>query len=188
MPMVTNSIDDVKFTTKIVLKTLLTFDDATATGPDGIPSILLKRCSSLLAEYISSIMNKSMEGGRLPADWKKATVVPIYKNGDKMRPSNYRPISLTSILCKAMKKIITERLREFLLQEQLILDEQHGFVPKRSIITNMLQCVNEWVSNHDNGLPTDVIYLDYEKAFDRVPLRRLICKLKHFGIRGKLLA
>ncbi|CAG5056501.1 unnamed protein product [Parnassius apollo] len=148
MPMVINSIDDVKFTAKIVLKTLLT-------------SILLKRCSSLLAEHISSIMNKSMEDGRLSAGWKKATVVPIYKNGDKMRPSNYRPISLTSILCKAMEKIITERLREFLLQEQLILDEQHGFVPKRSIITNMLQCVNEWVSNHDNGLPTDVIYLDY---------------------------
>ncbi|CAG5041465.1 unnamed protein product [Parnassius apollo] len=68
MPTAINSIDDVKFTAEIVLKILLTFDDATATGPDGIPSILLKRCSSLLTEHISSFMNKSTEDGRLPTD------------------------------------------------------------------------------------------------------------------------
>ncbi|CAG5055710.1 unnamed protein product [Parnassius apollo] len=84
MPTVRSSIDDVKFTAEIVRKTLLPFDDATATatGPDGIPSILLKRCSSLLAEHISNIMNKSMDDGCLLADWKKATVVPIYKKAE----------------------------------------------------------------------------------------------------------
>lgn len=129
-----------------------------------------------------------MEDGHLPAEWKVATVVPIYKKGDKLVPANFRPISLTSIVCRTMEKIIAERLREFLSEEHIIIDEQHGFVSKRSIVTNLLQCVNQWIKNHDNGKPTDVIYLDYEKAFDRVPVRRLIHKLEHLGIRGKLLA
>lgn len=64
---------------------------------------------------------------------------------------------------------------------------QHGFIPGRSTVTNLLCAVNDWTKTTDEGQPTDIIYIDFEKAFDRVPHNRLIAVLEHCGIRGKLL-
>ena len=73
------------------------------------------------------------------------------------------------------------------MENNLIPSSQHRFLPKRSTTTNLLECLNDWTQNHDNGQPTDIIYLDYEKAFYKVPHSLLIAKLEHFGVRGKLL-
>lgn len=132
-------------------------------------------------------MEQSFRTGSLPHEWKEAVVTPIYKKGDKLVAANYRPISLTSIICKAMEKIIVTKIREFLSKKQVITDEQHGFVPRRSTVTNLLLCLDYWTANWNDRVPTDVVYLDYEKAFDRVPIKRLVSKLQHFGIRGNLL-
>lgn len=113
-------------------------------------------------------------------------MTPIYKKDNKRTASNYRPISLTSLLCKTMEKIISKDLRNFLSREHVILDEQHGFIQGISTVTNLLSCVDMWTSNWDNRQPTDVIYLDYKTAFDRVPIIRLVSKLEHFGIHGNL--
>ncbi|KAJ3659789.1 hypothetical protein Zmor_011460 [Zophobas morio] len=78
-------------------------------------------------------------------------------------------------------------MMKFLLEHKIIPAEQHGFVPKRSVITNLLSCLNDWSRELDNDNPVDVIYFDYIKAFDKVPTRRLLHKLEHFGIRGGLL-
>ncbi|XP_063542119.1 uncharacterized protein LOC134750819 [Cydia strobilella] len=187
MPRVENSIESVCFTPGNVAKTLATFSDSTSMGPDTLPSIFLKKCSSVLVHELAYIMNLSLKNGTLPRDWKEAHVTPIYKKGDKFVAANYRPISLTSIVCKTMEKIIVTELRNFISKENVIINEQHGFIPKRSTVTNLLVCLDKWTRDWDNRQPTDVIYLDYEKAFDRVPIRRLIAKLEHFGIRGQLL-
>lgn len=85
-----------------------------------------------------------------------------------------------------MEAIISEAMSEFLLHENVIPHQQHGFIKGRSAITNLLHCVNDWSSSLNDRHPVDVVYLDFSKAFDRVPKRRLLAKLDHFGIRGKL--
>lgn len=86
-----------------------------------------------------------------------------------------------------MEKIILKNLLPFLTINNVIPEQQHGFVPGRSVLTNLLVCVNDWSMCVDSGSSVDVIYLDFSKAFDRVPKRRLLYKLEHFGIRGNLL-
>ena len=119
--------------------------------------------------------------------WKAASVTPIFKKGDKLLASNYRPISLVSIVCKVMESIIRDEVQIFFSENHVIPDIQHGFVKGRSTITNMLQCLDNWISTLDKKFPMDVIYLDFAKAFDRVPRRRLLHKLEHLGVRGDLL-
>ena len=126
--------------------------------------------------------------GQLPQAWLDASVTPIFKKGDKLSADNYRPISMVPIVSKIAERIISDKLLPFLLSADIIPEQQHGFLPGRSVLTNLLPCVNYWSESLDRGMPVDVIYLDFSRAFDRVPRRRLLCKLEHFGIRGRLLA
>ena len=158
-----------------------------APGPDGMSSDLLKQCSNELATPLLIIFQSSAINHDLPKLWKTATITAIFKNGDKLDPSNYRPISLTSIPSKIMESLIADKIFEHLSAEKVIPREQHGFVRGRSTVTNLLHCVNSWTLSLDNKQPTDVIYLDFAKAFDRVPTKRLLYKLDHVGVRGGVL-
>ena len=96
-------------------------------GPDEAHPLLLKSCSSELARPLSIIFNRSLQEGVVPATWKVSTVVPIFKKGTRYDPSNYRPVSLTSVLCKSLERIIARRLTEY-LEGGLLLDQnQFGF-------------------------------------------------------------
>ena len=68
-----------------------------------------------------------------------------------------------------METIIAAHFRAFLSKHKVIPSQQHDFMPCRSVITNLLQCVHDWTYAIDRGDPVDVIYLDFSKAFDRVP-------------------
>src|SRR5699024_9386779 len=125
--------------------------------------------------------------GELPLDWRTAIVKPIFKKGDKFDPDNYRPISLTSIVVKLLETIIYDGILCFLTDRHIIPPQQHGFLPGKSTTTNLLCCLADWSREFDAGNPVDVAYCDFAKAFDRVPKRRLLHKLNHFGIRGDLL-
>ncbi|XP_044755111.1 uncharacterized protein LOC123314063 [Coccinella septempunctata] len=83
---------------------------------------------------------------------------------------------------------IVEHIYRTSISNKLIPDQQHGFLPGRSTLTNLLVAVNDWTKSIDADIPIDVIYLDFAKAFDKVPHRHLIHKLEHLGIRGKLLS
>ena len=156
-------------------------------GPDGWHPRILKEIKEEIVIPLEIIFKKSVLTGEVPREWKLANVTPIFKKGDKKKPQNYRPISLTSIVGKIMETIIRDALEHHLESNCLINDSQHGFRRKRSCMTNLLEFYDTVTSNYDKRNNVDVIYLDFEKAFDTVPHERLLTKLASHGIRGNLL-
>ena len=135
----------------------------------------LKECSSEIAPILAYIYNESLAQGNVPDDWRQANVAPVFKKGEKYDPANYRPVSLTCICCKTL--------------ENILADCQHGFCSQRSCETQLVQFFHDMVSNLDRALnrghrQTDVIIIDFAKAFDKVPHRTLLYKLHYYGIRG----
>lgn len=128
-----------------------------------------------------------MKEGKVPEDWKSAQVSPIFKKGSRTSAGNYRPVALTCVLCKVMESIIRDKLLVHFESNNLFTVHQHGFTSRKSCLTNLLETFEDWTSALDNGYNIDTIFLDYQKAFDTVPHKRLVCKLKAYGIQGNLL-
>ena len=99
--------------------------------------------------------------------------------------SNYRPVSLTSIVCKCLEKIVRERIISFMKNEKLFSNRQYGFISGRSTQLQLLEVLDKWTEALDEGHSIDCIYMDYAKAFDTVPHRRLLYKLSKYGINPK---
>ena len=156
-------------------------------GPDTISPRILKEAKSELVKPLSSLFNKSLQSGTMPDEWKLANVTPIFKKGSKSLPSNYRPISLTSVVCKTLETLIRDKLVNHLEENKLIKNTQHGFRNKRSCLTNLLDFLYDILNQYDESKAVDIIYLDFQKAFDKVPHKRLLIKLKSHGIQGNVL-
>ncbi len=99
----------------------------------------------------------------VPTDCRIANVIPIHKKGDKTEPGNYRPISLTSIICKLMETIIRSKMENFLYGNSILGDSQHGFRKGRSCLTNLLDFFED-ASTVDNCKAYDMVYLDFQKV------------------------
>ena len=181
------AVCNINITEAEVCKKLNNLKPFSAPGPDGIQAKLLKDFSGVLSGPLCKIFNKSMQEGIVPDDWRNAHVTPIYKKGSKSSPGNYRPVSLTSIPCKVMESLIKDVITKHLTDNLLIRTSQHGFMSKRSTTTNLLQFMETITKNFDDGHPLDVIYLDFQKAFDKVPWGRLMAKMEGHGIKGKIL-
>ena len=155
-------------------------------GTDNLHPKFLVESSTSIAQACTIIFRKSLSEGKLPLCWKEANVTAIYKKGSRCQPSNYRPISLTSIVCKTMEKIIRDQLIKYMEENSLFSEHQHGFRSGRSCITQLIEAIELWTEEVDMRNSVDVIYLDFQKAFDTVPHQRLLKKLSAYGIRGKL--
>lgn len=105
----------------------------------------------------------------------------------KLEATNYRPVSLTSVVCKVMERIIKSAIVVHSERYQLVTPSQHGFVERKSCVTNLLETVDFVSQSIEDGYPVDIAFLDFAKAFDSVPHRRLLVKLAGYGINGKLL-
>ena len=128
-----------------------------------------------------------MSEGCIPTDWKIANVTPIFKKGSKLKPDNYRPVSLTSVICKVMESLIRDDIMQHLSINNLIFSSQHGFMARKSCLTNLLEYLETLTDLIDQGHSVDVIYLDFAKAFDKVPHARLKVTLEAHGISGDIL-
>ena len=179
--------DNITFTEKEVLEEINALNTAKSAGVDNISPRILKEIGSEIAPLLSQIMTESWNTAILPDDWLRANIVPIFKSGNKSEATNYRPVSLTSIPCKLMERIIRKRIMTFLTDNDILSDKQCGFLSKRSTLLQLLKIFDQWTLALDNKVEVDVVYLDFRKAFDSVPHRRLIAILEQNGINGKTL-
>ena len=181
------SIQTVFFSPEDVWKSITSCKDSLSCGPDNIPSRIFKIAGDILAYPLSMIYNVSMSTGVVPDDWKEANITAIFKKGSRTSPSNYRPISLTSVACRIMERGIKAKLMYHLEKHNILTEAQHGFQKKKSTLTNLLQYMEAITDAVDKGLQVDAVYFDFRKAFDKVPHRRLLAKLEAVGIKGLLL-
>ena len=182
------SLDDIVVTKDMVQKKLEELDSNKSFGPDEMHPKLLKETAEHIAEPLSLIMTKTLQEGILPEDWKLAHVTPIYKNkGAQNMAVNYRPVSLTSVVCKLMESILRKHITDYLTNLKLLSNKQYGFISKRSTVTQLLNYIDECCESLSNGKVVDSIYFDFAKAFDTVPHRRLCKKLEGYGIEGSTL-
>ena len=157
-----------------------------APGPNKITQQVLSELQDVVALPLCIIFNKSLSTGEVPEDWKIANVTPVFKKGNRSLAANYRPISLTSIVCKILESLICEVMVTHLTEHKALRASQHGFVSHRSSLTNLLEYLETVTTLLDQGHNVDVFYLDFSKAFDRVPHQRLLAKLKAHGISGDI--
>ena len=139
-----------------------------ARRPDNIGAKLLKLAPAEVSQRLTIIFKNSMRNTGVPEDWKTANITPIFKKGDRSDPRNYRPVSITSITCKLLEHIIKSAIYSHLETFQIITDKQHGFRKKYSCTSQLLMLVNSLAESINSRSQTDVIFLDFSKAFDKV--------------------
>ena len=154
-----------------------------SSGHDGLNSYFLKKCCLLL----HLIFVKSITHGKLPNIWKKANVSPTFKSGSKLEKQNYRQVSLTCILGKVLEKVIGLEITEFLINDLLLNANQHGFMPRKSCATNLIESIDILTDALNNGKMVHVVYTDFSKAFDKVDHDLLLLKTEAYGFSGYIL-
>uniref|UniRef100_A0A8C3HAP4 Reverse transcriptase domain-containing protein n=1 Tax=Chrysemys picta bellii TaxID=8478 RepID=A0A8C3HAP4_CHRPI len=127
-----------------------------------------------------------VNSGVVPFDWRIANVVPIFKKGKKSDPGNYRPVSLTSVICKVLEKILKEKVVKDLEVNGNWDKLQHGFTKGRSCQTNLISFFEKVTDFLDKGNAVDLIYLNFSKVFDTVPHEEFLVKLEKVGIDMKI--
>lgn len=177
-------ISDLNFTLDNVRSELRRLDPTKGTGADNIPPLFLKYTADTICFPVQYIFNLCIREGVFPHIWKVARITPIYKEGLKKDVENYRPISILPSLSKLFERLIHNAVYPSL--HNIIIPQQHGFVRRRSTVTNLLVYTTEIFRNLDKNKQTDSVYTDIKKAFDRVDHRILLDKIAYNGIRGNL--
>ena len=182
-----SDMQNVVITHRLVRTKIRKLKPASAAGPDGIGPRILQELADEITPALAIIFQRSVQHGEVPDDWKSANVTPIFKKGSKADAGNYRPVSLTSVCCKMLESILRDKMMDHLERNGLLNGSQHGFMPGKSCCTNLLEFLEIVTSIIDAGKPFDVVFLDFAKAFDKVPRERLLEKLRAHGIRGRTL-
>lgn len=158
-----------------------------APGPDDINYIMLKNLSENSLRYILSVFNVMWCKGVVPDVWKQAVVVPILKEGkDESLPVSYRPISLTSNLCKVFEKIVSKRLVSYLEKHHLFNINQSGFRKNRRTLDHLIRISEDIRKSLATKGYTVGVFLDIEKAYDMVWRKGVLYKLNKMGIGGNM--
>ena len=155
-------------------------------GPDQIHQRVLIQLATAVVSILTAVFNKSLHSGEVLEDWRKANVAPIFKKGKRYNAENYRPISLTCIASKIMEHIVTKHIMKHLECNNILYMLQHGFRAKRSNETQLLTFVQDLYKNLRDNSQTDVIVMDFAKAFDKVFHKKLIRKLRGYGINSSI--
>ena len=143
--------------------------------PDSSLSVLLKT------------FNDIWETGDVPKSWKEATIIPIPKPGkDNTNPNNYRPIALTSCICKTLERMINERLVWYLEKNNIITEFQSGFRHQRSTNDHLVRLetfIREAFIKKEHLV---AVFFDLEKAYDTIWKYGIMNDLHDIGLKGRL--
>jgi hypothetical protein len=171
---------DIDFSPVSVLNYLKSLPNKTSSNSERIPQIALKMCAIPLALPLSIIFQESFNSGVIPKQWNESVIVPVYKKGSRSDPKNYRPISLTSTICRIMEKMLCDSIRNRYLRH--FDNVQFGFLKGRSCNLSLLKSVSAWQKDLKKRQYVDVIYFDFQSAFDKIPFEKLLLKLQTLGM------
>ena len=160
-----------------------------STGPDKIPTKLLKLCAVLIYEPLTKLFNKSLSSGCFPTIWKQANVSAIFKNkGSNSEPTNYRPISLLSCTSKILEKLVFKEIYKHLSENDILSDKQSGYRPGHSTQMQLVYLSHKLFLSLDSNEDFTAVYLDISKYFDKIWHEGLLYKCREqCGISGAIL-
>ena len=181
------TITDIEFSEQDIIDAIDELKNTSASGPDGLAAIFLKKCKYSIAKPLFRLWRKCLDQGITPDKLKEAHIIPIHKGGHQGLPANYRPVALTSHIIKIFEKVIRNHIVKFLDENNKFNDSQHGFRIGRSCVSELLIHYDRIVDILEAGSNADTIYLDFAKAFDKVDHGIVLKKLSLLGIRGRLL-
>eukprot|EP00745_Piridium_sociabile_P010489 TRINITY_DN17347_c0_g1_i7.p1 TRINITY_DN17347_c0_g1~~TRINITY_DN17347_c0_g1_i7.p1 ORF type:complete len:298 (+),score=68.70 TRINITY_DN17347_c0_g1_i7:312-1205(+) len=188
MPPLDESIaqcEDIVITEAGVNKLLKALDPTKASGPDNISPRVLREVAAEITPALTVLFQAPMNTGVVPADWRTALVTPVFKKGERYKAENYRPISLTSVVCKILEHIVVKNIISHAEENKILYPQQHGFRRGHSCESQLLGFVDEASETMESGCQEDVIVLDFAKAFDKVSHALLVHKLRHYRIAPK---
>ena len=183
-----NWLAHICVTKESIKKKLMQLKISKAPGPDHLHPRLLKELNEEISLPLEKIFNQSLKQGYLPKIWKVGEISAIFKKGNRRIAGNYRPVSLTSIVCKILETLVREKIIQHMRENNLFSKHQYGFIDRRSTTLQLLYILDEWTKILDEGGTVDIVYMDFMKAFDKVPHERLLSKLSAYGIGGEVLA
>lgn len=181
-----SSFPYIEITKNNVLSKLKKLKCSSSTGPDGVPSILLKECAVVLSAPLTMLFNRSLVEGYFPMCWRTSYVVPLHKSGLKTNVKNFRPIGKLSSIPKLFEALVCDEIQPTL--SSVIVNNQHGFVRNRSTLTSLLCLYQPLTSILEEKCQADCIYTDFSKAYDKVNINILCSKLEAIGVRDPLLS
>ena len=158
-----------------------------ATGIDKISSKIIKLAAPVISDSLTLIFNQAITLSSFPDEWNVARVMPLYKNGQRSIPGNYRPISVLPAISKIMERILYDQLYNYLTKFELLSDSQFGFRKFHSTASALLDCTHDWYVNLDRKMFNLVVLIDLKKAFDTVDHQILLNKLELYGMKGQAL-
>ena len=157
----TNLMNQLVISRVEVLKQLRKQNPNKGAGPDGIHPKITKELAPFIDDTITHFFNLSLQNEEIPSGWRKSIITPIFKGGNKEEVERYRPINQTPNLCKCLERILKDHIMAFLLASNCISPSQHGFVPRRSCISNLLLTEDRVTRFMDAGETVDIVYLDF---------------------------
>ena len=156
-----------------------------SVGSDGIPSAILKMGEEAMIPYVAQLLDIMNNNGTIPRDWKKATVVPTHKGGDRSVVKNNRPISLTSVICKQMQHVIAGYI-EVREDGDWLYVGQHDFRPGYSCESQIITVCQDKSDSLNEAARLEAIIIDFSKAFDLVPHDRLLKNIAASGMDSRV--
>ena len=144
-------LKDVKISKDRIRKKILSLNIAKSPGPDRVHPRLPKELAEIILEPLEKMFNLSLQSSEMPEEWNIGEISAIFKKGDRRSPMNYRPVSLTSIVCKFLESLVREEIISHMRSNKLFSPYQYSFIDKRSTTLQLLYVLDKWTEIIDDG-------------------------------------